>query len=69
MSDDLRKVYLNLIEPEVRNIHAWLDVPERPALYGQDASISLLAIQSEILHLIEVDRRVTLLEAQWLNDR
>ena len=68
MSNALRKVYRDLIEPELKDIHQWLDLPDWSETHC-NTHMSLLAIQSEILHLIEVDRRVTLLEAQWLNDR
>jgi hypothetical protein len=69
MSEDLRKLYRDLIEPELNDIHQWLDVTERSETCGNTADMSLLAAQYEILHLVEMDRRVTILEARWLNDQ
>jgi hypothetical protein len=61
-------LYRDLIEPELNDIHQWLDVPDRSETHG-NTHMSLLAVQSELLHLIEVDRRATLLEVQGLSDR
>ena len=67
MSYDLRKLYRDLIDPEFNDIHRWLDVPEPLGPHG-NTHMSLIEIQYEILHLIEMDRRVRILEVRWLND-
>jgi hypothetical protein len=65
MSDDLRKLYRDLIEPELIAVHRWLADPDG----GVPDGFTMMDTQSQILHLIEVDRRVTLLEAEALDDR